>query len=74
VKILQLNGGFFTPGLIDMHPHHIAMTWPYLPSTDDANKTSDSTGPFPPMMRILDSLKAYDQATAIISPGGVTSS
>jgi hypothetical protein len=74
VKILQLNRRFVTPGLIDMHSHHMAMTWPNLPSTDDVNEMSGSTGPLTPMMRILDSLKAYDQATAIIASGGVTSS
>lgn len=69
VKILQLKGRFVTPVLIGMHFHHMAMTWPNLPSTDDMNEMSDLTGPLTPMMRILGSLKAYDQATEIIASG-----
>jgi hypothetical protein len=50
------------------------MAWPYLPATDDVNETNDATGPLTPMMRILDTLKSYDPAAAIIASGGVTSS
>lgn len=70
----QLHGAYVTPGLVDMHAHHLVMSWPVLPSTDDSNEMYGDMGPLTPFLRALDSMKAYDVATARIASGGVTSS
>lgn len=33
----NLNGRFVTPGLVDMHSHHLAMAWPGSEALDDTN-------------------------------------
>lgn len=70
--VWDLKGASVTPGLVDMHSHHMALTWPSLRTTRDENEMS--MGPLTPQLRILDSLKVYDIATAIIASGGVTTS
>lgn len=52
-KIIDLAGGFVTPGLVDMHSHHMAFTWPLLSSTDDTNEVHDRTEPITSQVRIL---------------------
>ncbi|KAJ2904607.1 hypothetical protein MKZ38_007586 [Zalerion maritima] len=71
---IALDGKFVTPGLVDMHSHHLVEPWPDLPSSGDGNEMSPLYGPLTPMVRALDSMKAYDIATEIIASGGVTSS
>jgi hypothetical protein len=73
-KVLDLDGKFVTPGLVDLHSHHLSMSWPLLSATDDSNEVNPETGPLTPQVRIIDSLKAYDVATTIIASGGVTTS
>jgi hypothetical protein len=73
-KIIDLNSKYVTPGLVDMHSHHLAMTWPLQTSTDDTNEINNIFGALTPQVRIIDSLKAYDPATEIIASGGVTTS
>ncbi|KAK6580721.1 hypothetical protein PZA11_006957 [Diplocarpon coronariae] len=73
-KVFDLHGKFVTPGLVDMHSHHLAMPWPNLSSTDDTNELRTAFGPLTPFVRIVDSIKAYDIATTIIASGGVTTS
>ncbi|OHE93789.1 hypothetical protein CORC01_10915 [Colletotrichum orchidophilum] len=70
----DLHGRFVTPGLVDMHSHHSASLWPALSITEDDNEMSKTYGPLTPMLRILDSMKAYDDATRIIMSGGITTS
>ncbi|GJC95068.1 carbohydrate esterase family 9 protein [Colletotrichum higginsianum] len=70
----DLHGRFVTPGLVDMHSHHSTGLWPALPVTSDENEMSKAYGPLTPFMRILDSMKAYDDATRIIMSGGITTS
>ena len=74
VQVADLDGKYVTPGLVDMHSHHMAGSWPAIPATDDVNEMNPATGPLTPMVRVLDSLRADDQATTIIASGGVTSS
>lgn len=70
----DLHGQYVTPGLVDMHSHHLISNIPDLPSAvEDSNEMADM-GPLTPFLRALDSLKAYDAATAVIASGGVTSS
>ncbi|KAJ9250994.1 hypothetical protein DTO195F2_8011 [Paecilomyces variotii] len=70
----ELNGLYVTPGLVDMHSHHLVGSWPSFRATDDVNEIHPSTGPLTPFVRALDSIKAYDPATTVIASGGVTSS
>ena len=71
---IDVEGAFVTPGLVDMHSHHLMNSWPALPITEDGNEVHPDTGPLSPQVRILDSLAAYDVAAALIASGGVTSS
>jgi hypothetical protein len=73
-KIFELDGGYITPGLVDMHSHHLSFAWPLLSATDDTNEVNPELGPITSQVRIIDSLKSYDMATEIIASGGVTSS
>ncbi|EPE36915.1 Composite of metallo-dependent hydrolase [Glarea lozoyensis ATCC 20868] len=70
----DLRGAYVTPGLVDMHSHHLAISWPILLETDDSNEVNPETGPLTPQVRVIDSIKAYDIATTIIASGGVTTS
>jgi hypothetical protein len=72
--IHDYNGHFVTPGLVDMHSHHLALPWPSLKNYQDVNEVNDATGPLTPMVRSLDGLKPYDIAATIIASGGVTTS
>lgn len=72
--VQELNGLIVTPGLVDMHSHHLVGSWPSFRATDDINEIHPSTGPLTPFVRALDSIKAYDPATTVIASGGVTSS
>ncbi|KAK0112059.1 hypothetical protein ONS96_001319 [Cadophora gregata f. sp. sojae] len=73
-KAFGLDGKYVTPGLVDMHSHHLSNSWPLLSSTSDTNEMNPATGPLTPFVRIVDSLKAYDIATTIIASGGITTS
>jgi imidazolonepropionase-like amidohydrolase len=78
-SLVDLHGAYVTPGLVDMHSHHLVGTWPALRATEDTNEMNDksqttATGPLTPFVRSLDSFKPYDIATDIIRSGGVTSS
>ena len=70
----DLQGRFVSPGLVDMHSHHMAGLWPMTEATSDGNEINDNTKEITSMMRVLDALKAYDQATTLICSGGVTTS
>ncbi|KAL1848622.1 hypothetical protein Plec18167_002247 [Paecilomyces lecythidis] len=72
--VQDLNGLVVTPGLVDMHSHHLVGGWPSFRATNDINEIHPSTGPLTPFVRALDSIKAYDPATTVIASGGVTSS
>jgi len=74
LEILDLEGRYVTPGLVDMHSHHLVQTWPDLVATSDGNEMNPDTGPLTPFVRALDSMKAYDFGTRIIASGGITSS
>ena len=69
----NLFGRFVTPGLVDMHSHHLIDPWPVV-GHNNGNEMHPSTGPLTPFVRILDSMAARDVAVRIIMSGGVTSS
>lgn len=71
---VQLHGAYVTPGLIDMHSHHLVEDWPQISDIPDGNEMFADLGALTPFLRILDSMKAYDVATKLVASGGVTSS
>lgn len=73
-EIFNLDGKWVTPGLVDMHSHHLVRTWPNFSGTDDTNELNDAFSGLTPFVRSLDSIKPYDVATTWIRSGGVTSS
>ncbi|KAJ5703988.1 hypothetical protein N7493_011126 [Penicillium malachiteum] len=74
ITIFDLEGKFVTPGLVDMHSHHLGTPHPSFSITDDLNEIHPDSGPLTPFARALDALKPYDQSATIIASGGVTSS
>ncbi|KAJ9154718.1 Imidazolonepropionase [Pleurostoma richardsiae] len=74
-KVHDLGGRHVSPGLVDMHSHHLLATWPGVePTTEDGNEMHDKYGPLTPFARALEGMKPYDGATRLIAAGGVTSS
>lgn len=73
-EALDLQGKYVTPGLVDMHSHHLVGTWPEFSATEDTNEVNDEFGPLTPFVRSLDSMKPYDFGTTIIRSGGITTS
>lgn len=71
---VQLHGAYVTPGLIDMHSHHLVEDWPQISDIPDGNEMFADLGALTPFVRVLDSMKAYDVATKLVASGGVTSS
>lgn len=70
----DLHGRYVTPGLVDMHSHHLVVAWPRTDMPDDAAETTKKHEGLVPMVRIIDGLKPHDKAAAIIASGGVTTS
>ncbi|ORY70057.1 uncharacterized protein BCR38DRAFT_481208 [Pseudomassariella vexata] len=70
----QLQGRYVTPGVVDMHSHHMTLSWPVSEATEDSNEMHALFGTLTPFLRITESLKAYDAATKLIASGGITSS
>ncbi|KAF3770463.1 hypothetical protein M406DRAFT_344188 [Cryphonectria parasitica EP155] len=74
IKEVDLRGAYVTPGLVDMHAHHLVLAWPTIEATDDSNEVHPDFGPLTPFVSAIDGMKAYDAATRLIASGGVTSS
>ncbi|KAF1988789.1 hypothetical protein K402DRAFT_373086 [Aulographum hederae CBS 113979] len=72
--VVEMDGKFVTPGLVDMHSHHLVGAWPGLEATEDTNEMNEAYGPLTPFVRSLDGIKPYDEATTIIRSGGITTS
>ncbi|KAB8210940.1 hypothetical protein BDV34DRAFT_235981 [Aspergillus parasiticus] len=71
--IINIHERFITPGLVDMHSHHLLLPFPQLPATNDVNERP-LLGPITPFVRAIDGFKPYDPTIKIIASGGVTSS
>lgn len=52
-EVVDVMGAWITPGLVDMHSHHLAVTWPLLGATDDTNERHDRTEPITSQVRII---------------------
>ncbi|KAJ5348747.1 hypothetical protein MYU51_006939 [Penicillium brevicompactum] len=73
IQSIDAHGRFVTPGLVDMHSHHLLSPFPRLLSTSDVNERP-VLGPITPFLRSIDGFKPYDPLIRIIASGGVTSS
>ncbi|KAH7126027.1 hypothetical protein EDB81DRAFT_860673 [Dactylonectria macrodidyma] len=72
-QVINVNRKFVTPGLVDMHSHHLTLPFPGLSAITDISERP-LMGPITPFVRALDGFKPYDPAIKIIASGGVTSS
>ncbi|KAH0438757.1 hypothetical protein CcaCcLH18_03189 [Colletotrichum camelliae] len=71
--VYNLNRRFVTPGLVDMHSHHLELPFSSVSATSDVNE-KPQLGPITPFVRAIDGFKPYDPAIKIIASGGVTTS
>ncbi|KAH9231962.1 hypothetical protein K456DRAFT_1773020 [Colletotrichum gloeosporioides 23] len=62
-----------TPGLVDIHSHHLELPFSSVSATADVNE-KPQLGPITPFVRAIDGFKPYDPAIKIIASGGVTTS
>ncbi|KAF9693636.1 hypothetical protein EKO04_008263 [Ascochyta lentis] len=71
--VYDLEGRFVTPGLVDIHSHHLEMPFSHVVANQDVNE-KPNLGPITPFVRAIDGFKPYDPAIQIIASGGVTTS
>ncbi|KAI3539851.1 amidohydrolase [Colletotrichum filicis] len=71
--LYDVKGRFVTPGLVDIHSHHLELPFSSVSAIADVNE-KPGLGPITPFVRAIDGFKPYDPAIKIIASGGVTSS
>ncbi|KAI0630254.1 hypothetical protein C8Q77DRAFT_1137203 [Trametes polyzona] len=71
VTILEANGVWLTPGVIDLHSHIGSGSSPKLQGADDDNSWK---GPIVPWLRVVDALNTHDESYRHNVAGGVTTS
>ncbi|KAI8807575.1 hypothetical protein BJ742DRAFT_812108 [Cladochytrium replicatum] len=69
--VVDVEGRYVTPGLVDQHSHMGVGTWPAFEASEDGNEMTD---PLTPMVRSLDGIHVDDKGIKIINAGGVTTS
>ncbi|KAJ7078078.1 hypothetical protein C8R44DRAFT_896061 [Mycena epipterygia] len=69
--VLDAQGAWVTPGIVDMHSHLGVMSSPLLKGADDSNSRK---GLVLPWLRSLDGLNTHDDAFKLAVAGGVTTS
>ena len=68
-RIIDADGKFVMPGIIDAHSHIGVYSWPDVPAHDDGNEMTD---PITPQVRAEDSFNSEDPAIERAVAGGVT--
>ncbi|KAJ3147656.1 hypothetical protein HK101_002214, partial [Irineochytrium annulatum] len=71
IVIVQLEGRYLTPGIVDQHSHVGTDQYPNLAGASDTNEVSS---PANPQLRVQDGVSFLDPAFDIILSGGVTTS
>ncbi|KAH6915125.1 hypothetical protein BKA70DRAFT_566770 [Coprinopsis sp. MPI-PUGE-AT-0042] len=70
LTVIQANGAWVTPGLVDLHSHMGILSSPILSGAADLNSPR---GPILPWLRSIDGLNTHDDAFELAMAGGVTS-
>lgn len=68
--LINANGRFVTPGIVDMHSHMGLLSWPGFYGNSDANEGSQTL--IHPELKSIDGFNPWDKAIPIINSGGVT--
>ncbi|KAE9387106.1 hypothetical protein BT96DRAFT_1025981 [Gymnopus androsaceus JB14] len=69
ISVVEANGGWVSPGIVDLHSHLGDMSSPRLSGSDDTNSRK---GLVQPWLRSLDALNTHDDAYRLSISGGVT--
>ncbi|KAI0355579.1 hypothetical protein OH77DRAFT_1424515 [Trametes cingulata] len=69
--IIEADGAWLTPGVIDVHSHMTSEASPQLDGAQDGNSYH---GPIVPWLRVLDGMNTHDESFAHVIAGGVTTS
>ncbi|KLO16031.1 composite domain of metallo-dependent hydrolase [Schizopora paradoxa] len=70
-EVVEANGAWITPGIVDLHSHLAVESSPSLRGAQDGNSRHGITQPW---LRSLDGLNTHDDAYALSIAGGVTTS
>ncbi|KAF8969443.1 carbohydrate esterase family 9 protein [Flammula alnicola] len=70
LTIINANGAWVTPGLVDLHTHLGVLSVPILAGAVDLNSAK---GPIAPWLRSIDGLNTHDEGYQLAIAGGVTS-
>ncbi|KAJ4472838.1 carbohydrate esterase family 9 protein [Lentinula edodes] len=71
LSVIDANGSWVSPGIVDLHSHLGDYSSPKLRGSDDTNSRK---GLVQPWLRSLDSLNTHDDAYQLSIAGGVTTS
>ncbi|KAJ3206808.1 hypothetical protein HDU67_007941, partial [Dinochytrium kinnereticum] len=69
VLVINANGRYVTPGLVDQHSHIGTDSFPVMRGNSDVNEMSSQTNP---QLRVQDGINILDNAIEIVAAGGVT--
>ncbi|KAF9012657.1 carbohydrate esterase family 9 protein [Cyathus striatus] len=70
LTIIEANGAWVTPGLVDLHSHLGILSTPVLTGAFELNSRN---GPILPWLRSIDAMNTHDDAYELAIAGGVTS-
>ncbi|KAF8165543.1 hypothetical protein B0H34DRAFT_689508 [Crassisporium funariophilum] len=70
LTIINANGAWVTPGLVDLHTHLGVLSTPITAGAIDLNSAK---GPILPWLRSIDGLNTHDDSYELAIAGGVTS-
>lgn len=73
VVVIDLQGRWVTPGLVDLHSHAFVLAWPLISTNSDGNEVHSPEQETTSALRSLDGMKTDDAAIPIARSGGITS-